>query len=95
MEYHLIGYRENCWFAWPINNDPVSPRLSTATRLTTWTGNGGKPELIPRHHPKVPIQAAIGSKVTASEHIPLYGRTPANAMGDISRKKNHSKAGER
>jgi GTP-binding protein LepA len=95
MSFQEIGYRKNNLVKLEIRiNDEDAPPLATILHRDKAYEMGRKiclklKELIPRQLFKVPIQACIGSKVIASEHIQSVGKDVLAKCygGDVTRKK--------
>ncbi|XP_042507985.1 translation factor GUF1 homolog, chloroplastic [Macadamia integrifolia] len=95
MEYSFIGYRENELIKLDIqiNGDRVEPLATIVHKDKAYSVGRALTqklkELIPRQMFKVPIQACIGSKVIASEHLSAIRKDVLAKCygGDITRKK--------
>lgn len=76
MEYKITGYRKNdlVLLEVKINQEPIDPLAVIVHRDSAYYIGKGLvkrlKEVIPRQQFKVPIQAAIGARVIASESIP-------------------------
>lgn len=95
MEYAITGYRENdlVLLEIKINGEPVDPLACIVHRDSAYAIGKGLTkklkELLPRQQFKVPIQAAVGVKIIASEALSAMRKDVLAKCygGDISRKK--------
>ncbi|BDA42753.1 Elongation factor 4 [Coccomyxa sp. Obi] len=95
MEYHMTGYRKNALVRLDIkiNNETADPLASIVHKDNAYRVGRALvkrlKDLIPRQQFKIPIQAAIGTRVIASESISALRKDVLAKCygGDVSRKK--------